>query len=104
MPDQNVIDAIDKSGTVKRLIYTSSTSAVNNATKGAGHEWTEIDWASDGHDTASKAWQNNYYGRSKVDTEHLVNAAARASGGGWDAVTMNPAMICGPISPGRAGH
>ena len=51
---QNVIDAIEKSGTVKRLIYTSSTSAVNNATKGPGHEWTEADWASDGHDTGSK--------------------------------------------------
>jgi nucleoside-diphosphate-sugar epimerase len=32
-----------------------------------------------------------------VDTEHLINAAADASGGKWDVVTMNPAMICGPI-------
>jgi nucleoside-diphosphate-sugar epimerase len=94
---QNVIDAINKSGSVQRLVYTSSTSAVANASKGAGHEWTETDWASDGHDVDSTAWQTNYYGRSKVDTEHLVNAAAVASGVGWDVVTMNPAMICGPI-------
>jgi nucleoside-diphosphate-sugar epimerase len=94
---RNVIDAINKSGSVKRLVYTSSTSAVVNATKGAGHEWTETDWASDGHDTNSKAWETNYYGRSKVDTEHLVNAAAAASGGSWDVITMNPAMICGPL-------
>ena len=36
--------------------------------------------------------------RSKVDTERLVNDAADASGGSkWDAITMAPAMICGPI-------
>ena len=55
------------------------------------------DWSSDGHDLESPAWQQNWYGRSKVDTEHLVNAAAAASGGKWDAITMNPAMITGPI-------
>ena len=37
------------------------------------------------------------YPRSKVDTEHLINAAADASNGQWDAITMNPAMICGPV-------
>ena len=94
---QNVIDAINKSGSVRRLIYTSSMAAVQNGTKGAGHEWTETDWASDGHDTTSKQWQSNWYGRSKVDTEHLVNDAAAASGGTWDVITMNPAMITGPI-------
>ena len=94
---QNVIDAIDRSGTVKRLVYTSSMAAVQNGTKGPDHEWTETDWSSDGHDVESPAWQKNWYGRSKVDTEHLVNAAAAASGGKWDAITMNPAMITGPI-------
>ena len=32
-----------------------------------------------------------------MDTEHLVNDAAASSGGKWDAITMNPAMITGPI-------
>ena len=72
-------------------------AAVQNGTKGAGHEWNETDWSSDGHDLESPAWQNNWYGRSKVDTEHLVNDAAASSGGKWDAITMNPAMITGPI-------
>ena len=31
------------------------------------------------------------------DTENLVNRAADDSGGKWDVVTINPAMICGPI-------
>jgi hypothetical protein len=47
------------------------------------------DWSSDGHDLESPAWQRNWYGRSKVDTEHLVNAAAAASDGRWDAITMS---------------
>ena len=32
-----------------------------------------------------------------MDTERLINASAEESGGRWDAITMNPAMICGPI-------
>ena len=38
---QNVIDAINRSGTVRRLIYTSSMAAVQGGTKGPDHEWTE---------------------------------------------------------------
>ena len=109
---QNVIDAINASGSVGRLIYTSSMAAVTppadpdaglprGGAKGAaapdGYEWTETDWASDG--VAPEAWAapRNAYSKSKVDTEHQINAAADASGGRWDAITLNPAMICGPI-------
>ncbi|HAK50385.1 MAG TPA: hypothetical protein DCM54_00555 [Gammaproteobacteria bacterium] len=92
---QNVIDAINASGSVKRLIYTSSTAAVTGVkTVPDGYEWTETDWASD--DVDPDLWEANAYGRSKVDTEHLVREAAEASGK-WDAISMNPAMICGPI-------
>ena len=38
---QCVIDSINKSGTVKRLIYTSSMAAVQNGIQGPDHEWTE---------------------------------------------------------------
>lgn len=97
---QNVIDAINASGTVKRLVYTSSMAAVSGA-KGAtvpnGYEWTETDWSSDGVDP--QAWEHprNSYAKSKVDTERFINDAADNNGGQWDAITMNPAMICGPI-------
>jgi nucleoside-diphosphate-sugar epimerase len=97
---QNVIDAINASGSVKRMLYTSSMAAVSGA-KGAtmpeGYEWTETDWASDEVDPDVWAHPRNAYARSKVDTEHFVNAAADDSNGQWDVVTMNPAMICGPI-------
>eukprot|EP00747_Dinoflagellata_sp_TGD_P017387 gnl/TRDRNA2_/TRDRNA2_125794_c0_seq1.p1 gnl/TRDRNA2_/TRDRNA2_125794_c0~~gnl/TRDRNA2_/TRDRNA2_125794_c0_seq1.p1 ORF type:complete len:358 (+),score=46.79 gnl/TRDRNA2_/TRDRNA2_125794_c0_seq1:40-1074(+) len=94
---QTIIDSVEKSGTVKRLIYTSSIAAVFHPGVPTGHEWTETDWASDGVDP--KIWSHPAmaYSRSKVDAELLINRAAEASSGKWDAVTMNPAMIIGPI-------
>ena len=97
---KNVVDAINASGSVKRLVYTSSMAAVSGA-KGAtmpkGYEWTETDWASDGVEPERWNHPRNAYARSKVDTEHFINDAADASDGQWDAITMTPAMICGPI-------
>lgn len=102
---QNVIDAINASGTVKRAIFTSSLAAVKGpkgATLPKGYEWTETDWSSDDVDPdvwaryAYDGTEENAYDASKVYIEHLFNEAAEASGQ-WDAVTMNPAMICGPI-------
>ena len=97
---QNVIDSVNASGTIRRMVYTSSMAAVAGAkreTLPKGYEWTETDWASDGVDP--EEWQKpaNSYSRSKVDTERLLNAAADDSGGKWDVITMNPAMICGPV-------
>ena len=97
---QNVIDSINRSSSIKRLVYTSSMAAVSGrkgATLEPGYEWTEKDWASDG--VTEEQWNHPAasYSRSKVDTEHLIDAAGKASGGRWDAVTMCPAMICGPV-------
>ncbi len=96
---RNVIDAINASGSVRRLVYTSSMAAVRPRAAPApdGYEWTETDWASDGMDDAAWNHPRNSYARSKVDTERFINAAGDASDGRWDAITMNPAMICGPI-------
>lgn len=96
---QNVIDAVNASGSVQRVVYTSSLAAVSGARGGdmpQGYEWTETDWASDGIDP--ERWQHpgNAYAHGKVDVEHLINKASDASDS-WDAITMNPAMICGPI-------
>ena len=97
---QNVIDSINASGSVKRIVYTSSMAAVSGA-KGArmpdGYEWTENDWSSDEVDADSWQSPRSSYARSKVDTERLIYEAADASGGQWDGITMCPAMICGPI-------
>ena len=97
---QNVISSVNASATVKRMIYTSSMAAVSGAKRATlpkGYEWTELDWASDEVDPDEWRRPANAYARSKVDTERLINAAADDSDGMWDVITMNPAMICGPI-------
>ena len=97
---QNVLDAINATGSIKRMVYTSSMAAVAGAkreTLPEGYEWTETDWASDEVDPADWEHPRNAYSRSKVDTERLIDAAAEKGGGQWDVVTMNPAMICGPL-------
>lgn len=97
---QNVIDSINASGSVKRMVYTSSMAAVRGATPASaakGYEWSETDWASDGVEPQEWEHPRNSYAKSKVDTERFINDAADASGGRWDVVTMNPAMICGPV-------
>ena len=97
---ENVVDAINASGSVKRMIYTSSMAAVSGGRATSmpnGYEWTETDWSSDGVDPERWRHPRNAYARSKVDTERFINDAADASDGRWDAITMCPAMICGPI-------
>lgn len=97
---RNVIDSVNKSGSVKRVVYTSSLAAISGLgapAMPAGYAWTETVWAPDNFEP--EVWQlpRMAYARSKVDTEQLLNQAADDSGGRWDVVTMNPAMICGPI-------
>ena len=97
---QNVIDTINRANSVRRLVYTSSMAAVSGrkaATVDAGYVWTEKDWSSDGVEAQRWLHPANSYARSKVETEQLINQAGVASEGRWDAVTMCPAMICGPI-------
>ena len=97
---RNVIASIYRATSVGCLVYTSSMAAVSGrkaATVAPGYEWTEKDWASDG--VSERIWQQpgSSYARSKVETEQLINHAAAASGGRWRAITMCPAMICGPV-------
>jgi nucleoside-diphosphate-sugar epimerase len=96
---QNIINSINSTPSVRRLIYTSSIAAVVDRQRhlAQGYEWTEVDWADD--DVRADVWASPgmSYSRSKVDSERLVNAAAEESDGQWDAVTINPAFTCGPL-------
>ncbi len=97
---RNVVDAINRSGSVRRVVYTSSLAAVSGL--GApmmpeGFAWTETVWALDHFEPEIWRLPRNAYARSKVDTERLLNQASDESDAAWDVVTLNPAMICGPI-------
>ncbi len=96
---QNIVDTINRTDSVQRLIYTSSMSSVRGPkayTVPLGYEFDERDWASDG--VPEETWQEPKYSyaRSKVSGEKLINQAAIDSASRWDAITMNPAMVCGP--------
>ena len=95
---QNVVDAINASKTVKRLLYTSSTSAMFNARMAdPEYHWTETDWANDG--VSEEYWNSPAasYNRGKVDTEKLIYKAGADSQGQWDAVSFISGMICGRV-------
>ena len=95
---QNVVDAINASETVKRLLYTSSTSAMFNARMAdPKYHWTETDWAYDG--VLEEYWNSPAasYNRGKVDTENLIYKAGSDSQGQWDAVSFLSGMICGRV-------
>ena len=48
-----------------RLLELASGSRCNVVREcTSGHEWNELDWASDGADP--EVWAKNYYGKSKV--------------------------------------
>ena len=74
-----VLRSISSSGTVRRVVYTSSVAGVIGM-RPAGHIWTEADWADNG-DADGPADELPFgYGRSKADTERLMYSwAARHS-------------------------
>ena len=53
---RNVLDSVEKSGSVKRLVYTSSCAAVMGPAPD-GHNFTEADWAGvGGHENMVEKW------------------------------------------------
>ena len=99
--NRNVIDAVNASGSVKRVAYTSSIAAVvagyKIASVGLPYEWTETDWSYE--EAPTEYWESpeNSYPKSKVESERLFNTAADESNGQWDVISICPGAICGPI-------
>ena len=77
---QNVLNSIEKAGTVQRLVYTSSCAAVMGPAP-PGHEFTEDDWAGAGdYESLAEKWQGawtiekNAYAVGKVECERMTYA------------------------------
>ena len=88
----NIVESILKSGTVRRLVYTSSVAAVmgaNTDTYNADPCISELR-EPDGMPPSS-------YNATKRVTEKFFDYAAAASGGKWSVVVCNPSDIIGPI-------
>jgi dihydroflavonol-4-reductase len=87
----NVLAAIDSSGTVECLVHTSSTAAIRPQKWEDGQVLTTDTWADDA------TVENNPYGLAKFSAERLVRDWHKSKGGGGPRmVTINPCVVLGP--------
>ena len=99
---RNIVSSVTNSGSVKRLVYTSSFAAIGHPSP-AGYRYTEADWASDNREN-DKNWNTENliqkgevgYSMAKVECEHLVNRLA-AEDGRFDAISVCPCVVLGPL-------
>ncbi len=86
---RNVFDAIDQAPSVKRVVVTSSIAAVIDDDIPISHTFDEDDW------NESATVHSAPYPLSKRLAER--EAFARAEQGSYDVVTLNPALVLGPV-------
>ena len=77
---------------VKRVVMTSSTSAIIFGRGVREKPFTEADWTDESNRDDTSA-----YGRSKTIAERAAWAWHKAEGGALELVTVNPALVLGPV-------
>ncbi len=87
----NVLGAIERAGTVKRVVHTSSVAAVQRYLDAPGHTFTEADW------NTEATLATDPYGLAKTEAERAMWRAHEAADGAWQLVTINPALVLGPV-------
>ncbi len=88
----NVFRSVQKAGTVKRVVHTSSMAAVYSFDKPKGHTFTEADW------NTSSTLSSDPYGLAKVSAERAAVefAAKLPEDQRFRLVHLNPGMVWGP--------
>ncbi len=99
---QNIMNSLQKTNTVKRLVYTSSFAAIGHPAS-SGYRFTEKDWASDDREQDPNWNTDNLvdkgevgYAMAKVELEHLVNRLAEEDGS-FESVSVCPIVVLGPL-------
>lgn len=89
---ENVLDAVNRTPSVTRVLVTSSVVGVwgDPTERGRGHVFTEDDWNKIAHP------KNYPYFYSKLKAEERAFEMAEAAGGRWSLVTLNPGVVWGP--------
>jgi nucleoside-diphosphate-sugar epimerase len=98
----NILNSVRKSGTVKRVVYTSSFAAISHPAA-PGYVFTEKDWASDNR-LGDPAWipenidrkPGIAYAMGKVATEQMAFRVA-AEDGRFDVISVCPTVVLGPL-------
>jgi nucleoside-diphosphate-sugar epimerase len=101
---KNVLDSVVKVKTVRRVVYTSTFSAIYHKEK-SGYEFTENNWASENRDNDPR-WSVDQindtsdgdiaYSMAKVETERTSYKTADEDGR-FDIITINPIAVLGPL-------
>ncbi len=99
---RNVLDSVQRAGTVRRFIYTSSFAAIGHPAP-PGYVYTEKDWTSDSREN-DPSWSPDRidedgemaYAMAKVEAERLVNRVAEEDGR-FDAISVCPIVVLGPL-------
>ena len=99
-----LLDSVNKAGTVRRLVYTSSFAAVGHPAP-EGHVYTEDSWADMNKDQrrSGSSWDMETvahsrevaYAMTKVETERHVYAEGAAHG--FEAFGVCPCHVIGPL-------
>ena len=95
---RNVLDSIEQSGSVTRLVYTSSGAAIKGPHP-KGHVFTEEDWCGAGglpkKFGKSHTNEKNPYGKGKMDCELMCYEWGREQG--IDVMSCIPEHALGPL-------
>jgi len=91
-----VLRASAASGTVRRVVLTSSMAAVRPGRPGAEKTLTEDDWCDP--DACDDAYQ-----KSKAAAERTAWDFITSEGGGLELAVINPALVLGPVTHAASG-
>ena len=99
----HVIASVNKSGSVKRFVFTSSFAAVGHP-RPEGYVFTEKDWCGDNEQAYNGTWsmatipknRDIAYAMAKANTERMIYAAAQEHGG-YEALAILPLHVIGPL-------
>ncbi|EGD79117.1 dihydroflavonone isomerase [Salpingoeca rosetta] len=100
--NKHVVDAVNKAGTVKRFVFTSSGAAVVHP-HAEGYVFTEKDWCDQDRDP--EKWREAdiptnrdlAYAMAKAATERMINELSAKEETTWDAVSTMPSHVIGPL-------
>jgi len=97
---QYIVDSVNKSSTVKRLVYTASIASIMPT---GLREYVNNPVIDESREPGADRAGEHSYAITKRSTEHFFAYHASISGGKWSVITGNPGDIVGPVlSPHQA--
>jgi nucleoside-diphosphate-sugar epimerase len=90
---RNVLEAVRRAGTVKRVVQTSSVAAIIDAARPQGHVFTEADW------NESANLRENPYDLSKREAERAAVTFREAlpESERFELTAVHPSFVLGPV-------